>query len=113
MDDRVGTLEPGKEADVLVVRGNPAHEINDLWNVADVYFAGQKLERGSEESQAAVQADSGPSLNTLNQDISETGYARRQRCNSRYSRPPAWLTATEAQRLNRPRYCSKATQFGR
>ncbi len=54
MDDSVGTLEPGKEADVLIVRGNPAQEINDLWNVADVYFAGQKLERGSEESQAAV-----------------------------------------------------------
>ena len=54
MDDRVGTLEPGKEADVLVVRGNPAQEINDLWNVEDVFFAGQKLERGSEDSRAVV-----------------------------------------------------------
>ncbi len=54
MDDRVGTLEPGKEADVLVVKGNPAQEINDLWNVEDVYFAGQKLERGSENSRTAV-----------------------------------------------------------
>ncbi len=54
MEDRVGTLEPGKEADVLVVRGNPAQDINDLWNVEDVFFAGRKLERGSEESRAAV-----------------------------------------------------------
>ena len=54
MDDKVGTLEPGKEADALVVRGNPAREINDLWKVADVFFAGRKLDRGSDESQAAV-----------------------------------------------------------
>jgi imidazolonepropionase-like amidohydrolase len=54
MDDRVGTLEPGKLADVLVVNGNPAENINDLWSVADVYFGGQKLERGSDESLDAV-----------------------------------------------------------
>ena len=54
VDDQVGTLEPGKLADVLVVNGNPADDINDLWNVADVYFGGQKLERGSDESLAAV-----------------------------------------------------------
>ena len=54
MDDRVGTLEPGKLADVLVVNGNPAADINDLWNVADVFFGGQRLERGSDESLHAV-----------------------------------------------------------
>ena len=54
MDDSVGTLEPGKEADALVVRGNPAEDINALWNVEDVFFAGQKLERNSDESQSAV-----------------------------------------------------------
>ena len=54
MADKVGTLEPGKEADVLVVRGNPARDIDDLWNVAEVFFAGRKLERGSDESLAAV-----------------------------------------------------------
>ena len=54
MDDQVGTLEPGKLADVLVVDGNPAEDINDLWNVRDVFFGGQKLERGSDESLAAV-----------------------------------------------------------
>lgn len=54
MGDQVGTLEPGKQADILVVDGNPAVDINDLWNVADVFFAGQRLERGSEESLNAV-----------------------------------------------------------
>ena len=50
----VGTLEPGKAADVLVVRGNPAEDINALWNVQDVFLAGRKIERGSDESIAAV-----------------------------------------------------------
>ena len=50
----VGTLEPGKAADVLVVRGNPAEDINDLWNVEDVFLGGRRVERGSEESIAAV-----------------------------------------------------------
>ena len=54
MDDIVGTLEPGKEADVLIVKGNPADDISDLWNVEDVFFAGKRVERGSEASLAAV-----------------------------------------------------------
>ena len=54
MDDQVGTLEAGKLADVLVVNGNPAENVNDLWNVADVFFEGRKLERGSDDSLAAV-----------------------------------------------------------
>ncbi len=54
MDDKVGTLEPGKEADILIARGDPAEDINALWNVEDVFFSGRKLERGSDESRAAV-----------------------------------------------------------
>ena len=54
VSDEVGTLEVGKAADILVVRGNPAQEINDLWNVADVFSAGRKVERGSDESLSAV-----------------------------------------------------------
>ena len=33
MDDKLGTLEPGKLADVLVVRGNPEENLRDLENV--------------------------------------------------------------------------------
>ena len=54
VDDIVGTLEPGKQADILVVDGDPSKNVNDLWNVADVFFKGEKIERGSEESLAAV-----------------------------------------------------------
>lgn len=54
VDDIVGTLEPGKQADILVVNGNPAEDVNALWNVADVFFKGEKVERGSEESLAAM-----------------------------------------------------------
>ena len=54
VSDTVGTLEPGKAADVLIVRGNPAEDINALWNVEDVFLAGRKVVRGSEDSIAAV-----------------------------------------------------------
>ncbi len=54
VDETVGTLESGKQADILVVNGNPAEDVNDLWNVADVFFRGEKVDRGSETSLAAV-----------------------------------------------------------
>ena len=50
MDETVGTLEPGKEADLIVVDGNPAEDITALWNVDEVFLAGQRVERGSSES---------------------------------------------------------------
>jgi imidazolonepropionase-like amidohydrolase len=50
MDEIVGTLEPGKEADVIVVNGNPAEDIGALWNVDEVFLAGQRIDRGSPES---------------------------------------------------------------
>ena len=54
VDDIVGTLEPGKEADIIVVDGDPANNINDLWNVDEVFLAGERIDRGSPESLAAV-----------------------------------------------------------
>ena len=54
MDDKVGTLKPGKEADILVVDGDPSVDIDDLWNVFDVFFAGRKVARGSKDSIAAI-----------------------------------------------------------
>ena len=54
IDDVAGTLEPGKEADILVLEGNPAEDIGALWNVVDVYQAGQQVYRGSAGSLAAV-----------------------------------------------------------
>src|SRR5262247_1126001 len=43
---QAGRLLPGRQADVLVVRGDPIREITDLWNVLDVYQAGVRIERG-------------------------------------------------------------------
>ena len=54
VDDIVGTLEPGKEADVVVVDGDPTQDITHLWNVAEVFKAGERVDRGSEESRAAT-----------------------------------------------------------
>ena len=45
IEDSVGTLEPGKQGDVLVVNGNPDQDINNLRNVADVYLAGGLVDR--------------------------------------------------------------------
>jgi imidazolonepropionase-like amidohydrolase len=41
-----GRLRPGRQADVLVVRGDPTREIEALWNVLDVYQAGRRVDRG-------------------------------------------------------------------
>ena len=54
VDDTVGTLGPGKEADIIVVDGDPSKQISDLWNVSEVFLAGQRIERGSEDSLAAT-----------------------------------------------------------
>lgn len=43
MDEEVGTLEPGKRADVLVVDGDPTQDVGALWNVADVYLDGERV----------------------------------------------------------------------
>lgn len=47
IDDTVGTLEPGKQADLLVIDGDPLQDINTLWNVADVFQAGEQVDRGN------------------------------------------------------------------
>jgi len=54
VDSVTGTLEPGKEADIVALDGNPAKNINALWNVADVFLAGRRIDRGSAESIAAL-----------------------------------------------------------
>ena len=46
VDELVGTLQPGKRADVLVVDGDPSQDVHDLWNVADVFQSGARVDRG-------------------------------------------------------------------
>ena len=50
VDDSVGTLEPDKEADIIVVDGSPTENISDLWNVSEVFLAGRRVDRGSQEA---------------------------------------------------------------
>ncbi len=45
VDDTVGTIEVGKQADVLVVDGDPTRDIADLRKVRDVFLAGSKIDR--------------------------------------------------------------------
>ena len=45
--DMLGTLEPGQEAAIIVVDGNPSENINDLWNVAEVFLAERQVDRDS------------------------------------------------------------------
>ena len=54
VDQIVGTLEPFKEADVILIDGDPLKNINDLRKVFDVFFKGKLLDRGSENSLNSV-----------------------------------------------------------
>jgi imidazolonepropionase-like amidohydrolase len=44
--DVAGRLLPGRAADVLVVRGNPDRDVRALWDVLDIYQAGERVVRG-------------------------------------------------------------------
>ena len=43
MGDKVGTLEIGKEADILIVEGNPLKDIMNLSKVKAVFKAGERV----------------------------------------------------------------------
>ena len=43
LDDKVGTIEAGKEADLLIVNGNPLDFVASLTNVAAVFKGGQRV----------------------------------------------------------------------
>ena len=45
IDDEVGSLEPGKQADLLVVEGDPSADLEALRDVVDVFQAGRKVDR--------------------------------------------------------------------
>ena len=43
LDDRLGTLEAGKIADVVVVEGNPLDDLDALEHVGATFVAGKRL----------------------------------------------------------------------
>jgi imidazolonepropionase-like amidohydrolase len=38
--DRIGTLSPGKQADLIVIKGDPSNSIDEIENVDTVFKAG-------------------------------------------------------------------------
>jgi len=54
LDGIVGTLEAGKEADIIIIDGDPSQDINALWNVDEVFLAGGVVDRGSFDSTTTV-----------------------------------------------------------
>jgi imidazolonepropionase-like amidohydrolase len=62
IDDLTGSLEPGKEADVIVIDGNPVEDITALWKVADVFLAGQRVDRGPESLLSSIRQQPPASL---------------------------------------------------
>jgi imidazolonepropionase-like amidohydrolase len=44
MDAEVGTLEPGKRADLILVEGNPLQNIHDIRKVRQVMTGGRLYE---------------------------------------------------------------------
>ena len=47
MDDRTGSIQKGMEADLLVVKGNPAKNISDTRNIQYIFNNGKLVDRGS------------------------------------------------------------------
>ncbi len=47
LDDRTGSIQPGLEADVLIVEGNPAKNISDTRNIRHVFSNGKEVDRES------------------------------------------------------------------
>ena len=47
VDDEVGTLKEGKQADVLVVDGDPSEDIKVLWNSVGVFQRGDLVDWSS------------------------------------------------------------------
>ncbi len=44
-DDHIGLIQPGHDADLLLVDGNPLEDINAIERVSDVFFKGEKIDR--------------------------------------------------------------------
>ena len=61
VDNVTGSLEPGKAADIIVVDGNPAHDLDALWSVTEVIAAGHQIARGSQDSIMATKQPRPPS----------------------------------------------------
>jgi imidazolonepropionase-like amidohydrolase len=46
-DDRIGTIEKGKEATLLIVDGNPVQDVRALSSVSVVLLKGERVARST------------------------------------------------------------------
>src|SRR5215470_8045592 len=44
-DDRIGTIEKGKEATLLIVDGNPLQDVRALSSISSVFMKGERVVR--------------------------------------------------------------------
>jgi len=54
VDESVGTLAKGKDADILVLGKNPYDHLDNLWKVRDVFLRGSIVDRGSTDSLSRI-----------------------------------------------------------
>ena len=47
LNDTVGTLEPEKQADVLVIDGDPSRDIKTLGNIVAIFQSGDLVDRSN------------------------------------------------------------------
>jgi imidazolonepropionase-like amidohydrolase len=47
IDGETGSLVEGKRGDVIVIDGDPSADITAMWNVAEVFQDGAKVDRGN------------------------------------------------------------------
>jgi len=52
--DRAGSLAAGKDADLVLVHGDPTAKIDDVWEVADVVKAGRRVDRAAARARNAL-----------------------------------------------------------
>ena len=50
IEDSIGTVEPGKEADLLVVNGDPSQDLERLRDVAAVFKGGVRVATAKERA---------------------------------------------------------------
>ena len=95
MDDKLGTLEPGKLADVLVVEGNPLEGFAALANVAQVFRDGYWVVRDGVVS-PHHRSCACPRVRGRRPSSEPAGYpsSRRRSSNARMSRRPSAITIT-------------------
>ena len=75
VDAITGSLEPEKEADIIVVNGNPSENILDLWKVQEVFLAGQRVDRGPSDFLAEIRQHP-PATQPEESVLQTTGAAR-------------------------------------